>query len=252
MRSASAMHGLLLAEVGGSMVQLDEGGTGFREGPRIALDLMTPGGGLRPDTHTAPHEQTFLSRHGTLLSANAPPGRTAAELKSLLGNAHSRLKPGAFILPNSDSSAMEMGQAQTSLEQAKPRARVEVDIILQSNTCVQGGYLKGHIKIRIRKQAKNQSAVLISNGKIRVVGFECIPNDDDRHVFYQHSALLCSVTTSSMSIFTSPPDTEGFAGVREGVHNLKFAMHIPLDGGTSPKGVLHVHSGVTVRYLAMM
>jgi len=258
LRSMTSMRGLLLAEVGDSMVEFDigGGGSGFREGQRIALESVTPGGGSnlrKSQKHfDVPAEDTSLSRHGTLLSVGATPGRNAAELKSLLGNSNSRLKPGAAIL-QLHGQTFHGNKDGTSLEQAKARARVEVDIALESNTCVQGGYLKGHIKIRIRKRSKKESDVEISGGKVRVVGFECIPNEDDRHTFYQCSAPLSAVTASSGNIYASHPDSEGFAKAREGVHTLPFAMLLPLDGEVgNSKGAVHVHSGVTVRYIAMV
>lgn len=261
LRSAAAMRGLLLAEEGEGMVEFDiaGGGSGFCQGPRIALESVTPGGGSKQrsrisDASTA--QESSLSRHGTLLSVGAPPGRNAAELKSILGNSHSRLRPGATLLPLGRPSHMRGNSATSesiSLEQAKARARVEADIVLESNICVQGGYLKGHVQIRIRKRSKRDPNVLIAGGKLRVIGFECIPNEDDRHTFYQCASPLSAVTHSLRGLYTSEPDEEGFALAREGVHTLPFAMFLPLESNLgNPKGAVHMHSGVTVRYIAMM
>lgn len=249
------MRGLLLAEVGEAMVELDicgVEGSGFRQGQRIALHSgLLPGEGTsRPENLPRTLEDATLSRHGTLLSADANPGRNAAELKSILGNSSARLKSGATLLPGSGQSFH--GEARTVLEQAKSRARVELDIILCSKTCVQGGYIQGHIKVTIRSPTSKESPVMISDGKVRVIGFECISNEDDRYPFYQCSALLSTVTTTSEYLYGCPYDAEGFAPAIEGVHALAFSMHLPMTTDDVPKGVFHTQTGVAVRYIAMV
>jgi hypothetical protein len=254
-RSMAAMQGLLLAEVGDAMVELDVtsgNGSGFREGQRIALESMTPGGGsITKRVQNNPPEQSSLSRHGTLLTVGGAPGRNAAELKFLLGNSSSRLKPGAAVLPPS-GLARPFCAEPVFLEQAKPRARVEVDMTLESNVCVQGGYLKGHVKVHVRERSKKESPILLSEGKVRIVGFEFIPNGDDRYTFYHCAAPLSSIATSPARLYFGNTDEEGFSEVREGTHFIPFAMHLPLEGECNAKGILHSPSGVKVRYIAMV
>jgi len=253
LRSASSMRGLLLAEVGDAMVELDicGEGSGFRQGHRIAFDdSLSSGGGLKHENLPWTSQDPALSRHGTLLSVGANPGRNAAELKSILGNSSARLKSGATLLPESDQSCY--GEERTVFEQAKSRARVELDIILDSKICVQGGYLQGHIQIQIRSPSKKESPVMISDGKVRVIGFECISNEHDRYPFYQCSALLSAITTTPESLRGYSNDAEGFAPAIEGVHTLAFSMHLPMSTEHGvPKGVLHAQTGVAVRYIAM-
>ncbi|KAG6910521.1 hypothetical protein DXG01_009940 [Tephrocybe rancida] len=197
-------------------------------------------------------QTSTLTRHGTLLSTNAAPGRNAAELNSILGDSTSRLRPGASVLP-------VLGHPQpgegTSLEQAKSRARVEVDIILDSNTCVQGGYLQGHVKINIRECARNEVQVMISGGKVRVIGFESISNERDRYPFYQCSSPLLTITATSdgHSAHDSYQDSEGFAQAIEGEHTIPFSMYLPISANYGvPKGSIKVQAGVAVRYIAMV
>ncbi|KAJ7170042.1 hypothetical protein C8R46DRAFT_1266207 [Mycena filopes] len=188
-----------------------------------------------------------LSRHGTLLSPGATTLKRAVELKSLLGNAHSRLRPGALVLQQPD------GQEPTSFEQAKPRARVEIDIVLRSNVCVEGGVITGFVKLRIRPRSKKESMVLISDGKLRIIGFES--TEGDYHEFFQHSAALSEVVTHPPRIYNSPPDSEGFfaTGDLEGVHHtLAFEMALPMGGVRRPKGPFHGPSGVAIRYIALV
>ncbi|KAJ7040446.1 hypothetical protein C8F04DRAFT_1178165 [Mycena alexandri] len=192
-------------------------------------------------------QDASLSRHGTLLSSGATTLKRAAELKSLLGNANSRLRPGALVV-----SQRPDGQEPTSFEQAKPRARVEIDIVLHSNMCVEGGIIKGFIKLRIRPRMKKESVVSISDGKVRIIGFES--TEGDYHEFFQHSAALSEVVTYPPRIYNSPPDSEGFftAGEFEGVHSLGFEMPLPMNGVRRPQGPFHGPSGVSVRYIALV
>ena len=251
------MRGLLLAEMGDGTVELDVGGSGsgFREGRRIVLEHVTPGGGSKQNDLAAKpssQEEQTLSRHGTLLSAGADPGRNAAELKSLLGNSKARLRSGATVLPpTNDTSDTDSKPDLLAFEQAKARARVELDIVLDSNICVQGGYLKGLLEIRIRKRSKNESAIMLAEAKVRVVGFECIPNTDVRHTFYHHAAPLSSLTETSTLFCDTVTDTEGFAEAKEGCHMVLFAMFLPIECKSVAKGVLHDHSGAKVQYIAM-
>lgn len=262
LRSSSSMHGLVQAELGGCMIEkcIESTGSGFREGQKIQLDSMSPNlctatarkpSTVAEDSLVHPEAQASLSRHGTLITARANPVPNSAELQTILGN-HARLRPGATVLQPLGHSELDL--ERTYLEQAKPRARVEVDIALESPVCVQGGYLSGKLKVRVRQRTKKEAAIMVSDGKVRVIGFECIRNESDRHTFYLCSSSLSSVTDASHELFDSSADEEGFAYAKEGVHGLPFSMHLPLDGdvGTAKGLILHSHAGVAIRYIVML
>ena len=257
------MKGLEGAEMGDSMVSFDVGEGSVREGSRIlGLDPLTLGGGSHSRRHSIsegsqlrqPH--LALPRDVTLLSLGASHLGGGADLKFLLGDSNARLKSGAVILPGPGRSSNDkkaLKQQGVALEQAKSRARVEVDLVLESNVCVQGGYVRGHIKIRVRKRSKKQSPVSLSEGKMRIVGYEMIADGDERHIFYQCAAPLSSITDAAHSIYCSTTDDDGFGQGVEGVHVLPFALHLPPDGSFgSPKGTLGMGSGTIIRYIAMM
>ncbi|KAK7058413.1 hypothetical protein VNI00_002047 [Paramarasmius palmivorus] len=190
--------------------------------------------------------KSALSRHGTLLSSGASPARNAAELKVALGNAHSRLKPGASLLQ--DDSRFDSPTDTTVLEQAKSRARVEVDLILERYVCCQGGYVNGVVKLRIRKRSKDEGMVMVSGGKIRVIGFESIQNEAHRHLFYQQSAPLLDIAPNSASLLDSIPDNEGFCEAKDGIYAFPFSMFLPPAGQFgNAKGVITPHGGAAVR-----
>lgn len=215
-------------------------------------------GGNAKATH--PHSGSRISdggfsRHDSLFSFGVPPARNAAELKSLLGNSSSRLRPGATVLPHHVQAMDKATQPAhaVSLERAKSRARVEVDIVLESNCCIAGGYLRGHVKVRVQKRQKKEAPVLLADGRVRVIGFECIPGTRDYHTFYQRASALSAVTDALARIYDSPPDAEGFSRAMEGVHVLPFAMHLSEDETFgSAKGAVNIQSGAALRYIAMM
>ena len=246
-RSTAAMKGLLLAEVGGGMVQLDVG-SGFINGPRITSDAITPGGGLRADTHEAIFQAGNLARHGTLITENASPERTAEELQRLLGNSCAKLKPGRTLLPPPGGNSFEHVQ----MEQAKPRARVDVDIVLESNIFVQGGIVRGHAVLRVRKPTKKEGPILIFGGKIRIIGFECISGTKLSHSFYQCSSNIFSGTSYFDGCHRTQEFGEDFTEASQGTYHFPFSMHLPTsDKNGCPKGIVYGLAGAEVRYVAV-
>jgi hypothetical protein len=282
------MRGLLLAEVGAGMVELDPcgadvGSSGFMEGQHIIQ--ATPGGGSRridPNVHaeslrralSTPMQEAelqaekdnaeanvnaaLLARHGTLLTVGAPPARSAAELKSLLGNVNARLKPKAIVIPGPHST-QGLGTSVVALEQAKPAARVSLDILLTSPVGVQGSFLSGHIKIRVRRTpgssarplAKDSPFIMVAGeGKVRVIGFECIPHNgaEERFIFYRLGGRL----TGCVWREGEKGDEEGFGVAKEGIHMFPFRLFLPLEGKDgNAKGPLNVHGRVMIRYIIM-
>ncbi|KZT75099.1 hypothetical protein DAEQUDRAFT_720313 [Daedalea quercina L-15889] len=196
-------------------------------------------------------------RSDTLLSFGQSQTRNAAELQALMGNSSSRLKVGATVhVASRRRNAQGPGGTEedaVALEQAKPRSRVEVDIVLESDTFIQGGFMKGHVKVKVRKQPKKEVPICVADPKVRVIGFECIPGESDRHTFYQCASPLSAITDSLDRLFDTLPDDDGFARAIEGVHSLPFAMRLPSDSKFgAAKGVLNLHSGVIVQYIAMV
>lgn len=197
MRSTRGMRGLEGAELGESMVELDPftsgGGSGFRTGQKIGPTTVTPSLPLDrqrlPRNRSATVSGASLSRSGTLFSANASSSRKSAELKALLGGARRKVSSKMIIPPiSSDGFDTNIEQrpesrhtksASTtdlpgalSLEKAKARARVEIDIALESDTLVEGSCLRGKLIFTIRKASKSERPIWIGGGKLRIVGFE--------------------------------------------------------------------------------
>jgi hypothetical protein len=258
-----SMKGLLLADMDDSVVQMDVSAadSSLPDGQRITFEPVVTSnrsGLIQPAAlHGHPGNELVLNRDDTLLNLDASPARNAAELKSLLGNNYSRLRPGAAVLPPlsllSNKSTNISGEYMTvALEQAKPRARVEVDIILDGDICVQGSHLKGRVRVHVRKGSKTQPPVWLAKGRVRIIGYESI-NDDDRHTFYQCTAPLSTSGSSTDALYISEPDEEGYAEAKDGVYVFPFAVWLPLDDSCGlARGVVQIPSGATVRYIAMM
>lgn len=135
-----------------------------------------------------------LSRHATLLTVGAHPARRGQELDRLLApSSAKRLSTGASLGSPTPSTGMpalarhvrsvSMASQQPSLhtimspvilEQTKStsKARVELDLVLQSSLIVEGGKMKGKVELRVRKAKDEEQDVWIGRPKIRIVGFE--------------------------------------------------------------------------------
>jgi hypothetical protein len=160
------------------------------------------------------------------------------------------LKPkAAFIRVDSGSAAFNR---HVTLEQAKSHPRVEVDILPHVNVCVQGGHLRGHIRVIVRQATRKEIPIFVAGGKIRIIGFESL-GDRSRSIFYQCSAMLASVTPSLDGLYTSERDEEGFAQANEGEHEFPFALYLSLSTNNGQaRGSLKYQSGFALNYIAMV
>lgn len=125
-----------------------------------------------------------LQRQSTLLSAGANPVKRQRELNRLLAPSNSKktlAEASESRAPSSAASSSAVSSAGVSeqgltrkpstviLEQAKTKARVELDVVLDSNLVVEGGLLKGKMEVRVRPK---DGEVWIGCPKARIVGFE--------------------------------------------------------------------------------
>lgn len=157
-------------------------------------------------SHSSNGNQGGLDRHPTLISTTSNPARRSRELNRLLGNSGRKLnsssnpseasttsgndsslsltnsRPGSALGSNvgSNASSTTLNRSnavnpQTSLppavlEQAKAsKARVQVDLVLESDLVVEGGILRGRMEVKVRNGKQD---VMLAQPKIRVVGFE--------------------------------------------------------------------------------
>lgn len=141
--------------------------------------VRTYGSGVFPPRVGGPRKRALsegevqLNRQGTLLTPHATEKRASAELGIMLGSGRQKLQKGK-LLPQGELPIEEKLAKldQVKLEAKKGRkARVEVDVILESDVMVEGGELRGRLEVRIRKSRKGES-LWIGAGKVRVCGYE--------------------------------------------------------------------------------
>ncbi|KAJ9480194.1 Arrestin_C domain-containing protein [Pseudozyma hubeiensis] len=228
--------------------------------------------------------KALLERNGTLLSSNANPLRRSKELDRLLGNSDRKLPSSAAKpmtndaqikagLKRSNAVATSVAPPPAALEQGKAnKARVEVDLVLESDLVVEGGTLQGRMQIRVRKGSDKEGRVFLAQPKIRVVGFEELLADDTRYIFYHHASVidgdrsnngpsepyylhgsptLSSPETASFSAlacFSGGPDAEGYAEGKIGSHSIPFSLELPVSKGA--KGSYRGKNAV-VRYIVI-
>ncbi|KAM0754096.1 hypothetical protein T439DRAFT_378184 [Meredithblackwellia eburnea MCA 4105] len=243
-------------------------------GPRDAL-ITEDGLDKRRESVFSGLDDSALSRQSTHLTAGANPTRRNKELNRLLSptkKSAGTLSPvsgspamsasssgvTASTQPRaaSHSSSVRPGPIVTSspvvLEQAKStsKARVELDLTLETSLVVEGGTLKGRIEINVRRPKERESEVWLGKPKVRVVGFEELSSHDARHIFYHHATSLSTLEGSAAPLpcFEKDSDEEGYQKGVVGQHLVPFSLHLPI--GKGAKGGWKGKQGV-VRYIVI-
>ncbi|KAK0552936.1 hypothetical protein OC846_001516 [Tilletia horrida] len=169
------------------------------------------------------------------------------------------------------SAAVTAGVA--ALEQAKHgKARVEVDLVLETDLVVEGCSLKGRLQIKVRKPQEGEGTVMLAQPKIRIVGFEELIGDETRHIFYHHAMVIDGDRSNGgpsepyvlhgspnlfspeaegrlpLPCFIGPQDGEGYCRGREGAHSIPFSLEVPI--GKGAKGSYRGKTSV-VRYIVI-
>lgn len=241
---------------------------------------------LEDDSTIRRQNATQLDRHGTLISSASNPARRSKDLNRLLGNNSGKLSSSASSEAGSSiSSASAMSKSssgsnatatimpQAILEQGKSgKSRVDVDLILESELVVEGGMLTGRLEVKVRKNSTKDGHLMLSQPKVRVVGFEELVNDDSRHIFYHYATVIDGCTKVGKNVsqpyvlhgspnlspeadnrqplayFASQPDAEGYCVAKEGQHSIPFALELPV--GKGAKGTYRGKHAV-VRYIVI-
>ncbi|KAF9567014.1 hypothetical protein CPC08DRAFT_627465, partial [Agrocybe pediades] len=174
---------------------------------------------------------------------------TDLDIATILGDPNSRLKAGAKIFP-----LRHLEDAPISLEKAKRQPRVDVDIFLKSDICVHGGFLEGSVRVNVKRRSHKSQPVLLCGGKIRLLGFEALPKDEKRFVFYQCSRELSDVAGNALDmLYCSEPDVEGYCRAKQGISTFPFTLHLDHSYETgTPKGYISLPAGPSVRYIAIV
>jgi hypothetical protein len=268
-------------------------GTGVRAPSRMRSDSAASMGRPRSASSAA---GVSLERSGTLLSQAGNPARRTRELNRLLDPGATRAGKAASVVSSSSASSVGTSAASEAslgssrglsrsnavgpasappavLEHGRSgKARVEVDVVLESDLVVEGGMLRGRLEIKLRRTSDKNGGLMLAQPKIRVVGFEELLNDDTRHIFYHHATVIdgdrssggpseayvlagspdmCSPQAEGrapLPCFASPPDSEGYSLGAEGNHLIPFALELPI--GKGAKGSFRGKHAV-VRYIVI-
>ncbi|UZJ56668.1 hypothetical protein CBS101457_005988 [Exobasidium rhododendri] len=247
---------------------------------------------VRSTTTTKIANASQLDRQSTLISASNP-ARRSKELNRLLANNGGRklasssasISAGESVAgasndrstsarPLSRSNAVgQFSAPPATLEQSKMgKSRVDVDLVLESELVVEGGILSGRLEIKVRKNSDKDGPLMLTQPKVRVVGFEELLNDDTRHIFYHHATVIDGSPkigsgpfqpyvlhgTPSLSpeadnrrplaCFASPADSEGFCVAKDGSHSIPFTLELPV--GKGAKGSFRGKHAI-VRYIVI-
>ena len=243
------------------------------------------------DSHVLRANVSQLDRQNTLISASSNPARRSRELNRLLANNSRKLGSSAsssagesvasastdsLASTRSLSRSNALGQSAVPpavLEQGRSgKSRVDVDLVLESDLVVEGGNLTGRLEIKVRKSSDKDGALMLTQPKVRVVGFEELLNDDTRHIFYHHATVIDGSPrvgsgpsrpyvlhgTPSLSpeadnrkplaCFASQADSEGYCVAKEGSHSIPFALELPV--GKGAKGSYRGKHAI-VRYIVI-
>jgi hypothetical protein len=196
MRSQVGMMGMEEAEYGANFLQLTPAASRLRPG---AVIIPAPSTSLAQERlHLIPSTSNSLGRQPTLFTKNASPQRKVAELSNVLGNKNSgRLNSKAKLISShiedSKKSRSNPASPVILLEQAKSRSRVELDLLLDCGSCVEGGYVKGNVLVNVAIPQRKEGPIYLGEGKVRVVGFEGIISPcecwfSDLHLHESHSS----------------------------------------------------------------
>lgn len=154
------------------------------QNPTAPIESRTdagPAGPPRPSSAVGPasmkmrgrslSEGNTLARQSTLLSSGTNPSHHARELSRLLAPTSNEAKASSAA---STKASLSNAAKVVALEGAKPasKARVDMDLVLESSLVVEGGSLKGRMEIKVAAGDKKHGDVWMAEPKIRVVGFE--------------------------------------------------------------------------------
>ena len=132
--------------------------------------------------------------------------------------------------------------------------RVQIEVFLENTLAVEGGCLHGCLRLRLPDHTDPATAMLLAQPRVRLIGYESLPHDDVRHIFYRHVSVIDGDRSvdgpsepyvlhgssalsqpdnmqSMLPCFASLPDAEGFYLGQCGQHVLPFTLQLPMGRG---------------------
>lgn len=133
--------------------------------------------------------------------------------------------------------------------------RIGIELFVENNLVVEGGSLHGSIQLSIPIHTDRSTAMLLAQPRVRLIGYECLPDEDIRHIFYRHMSVIDGDRSldgpsepyflhgstsfskgeggedATLPCFASLPDKEGFSLGQEGHHVIPFSLSLPMGKG---------------------
>lgn len=133
--------------------------------------------------------------------------------------------------------------------------RVGIDVFMENDLCVEGSTLHGYIRLVLPNHTDPSTAMLLAQPRVRLIGFETLPDEDIRHIFYRHMSVIDGDRSndgpsepyvlhgspamsqadgagqSLLPCFASLPDNDGYYLGQAGEHVLPFSLQVPMDKG---------------------
>lgn len=130
-------------------------------------------------------------------------------------------------------------------------ARVGIDVHLSGDLAVEGGCVHGIVRLGVPDHKSPASAMLLAQPRVRIIGYESLPGEDTRHVFYHHASVLDSDRSvdgpsepyvlqgpagqneeeQMLPCYASLPDSDGYYLGKGGDYELPFTLTLPIGRG---------------------
>jgi len=133
--------------------------------------------------------------------------------------------------------------------------RVGIDVFMENDLCVEGSTLHGYIRLVLPDHTDPSIAMLLAQPRVRLIGFETLPDEDVRHIFYRHMSVIDGDRSNDgpsepyvlhgspamsqpeglgqnlLPCFASLPDNDGYCLGQAGQHVLPFSLQVPMEKG---------------------
>lgn len=133
--------------------------------------------------------------------------------------------------------------------------RVGIEVFLENDVAVEGGCVHGCVRLCVPDSTDPSTAMLLAQPRVRLIGFETLPDDETRHIFYRHMSVidgdrsadgptepyvlhgspefakLEGAIQSMLPCYASLPDADGFYLGKGGEHVIPFTLQLPMDQG---------------------
>lgn len=186
-------------------------------------------------------------RLSSTVTTMAPDPRAPPFLPASLTEAFESLPPA----PVHELPAKPLTTPMPPLERDE---RVQIEVFLENTLAVEGGCLHGCLRLRLPDHTDPATAMLLAQPRVRLIGYESLPHDDVRHIFYRHVSVIDGDRSvdgpsepyvlhgssalsqpdnmqSMLPCFASLPDAEGFYLGQCGQHVLPFTLQLPMGRG---------------------